>query len=301
MRKIERLLNLISALLATEKPLSRHQIRERIPGAYTESDESFRRSFERDKDELRALGIPISLERIPGTDPPLDGYRILKSDYEANHPFLEEDEIAALHLASNLIQFSEEDTDSPFYKMGGVLQEKKSAISEIPTESSHQTIIEALAEHSTILFAYKNEKREVDPYRLVFSQGNWYLIAYDRGREDIRHFRVDRIEGKIEITSKKFELSDDLFEILQEPAWRFGEEEKIVKFKVQNSHATWALEILGDKNKIEKLSDGSIIFTELVRDWGKFMIFVFSFLDAAEVLEPPEARAAIIDWLEALV
>ena len=93
MRKIERLLNLISALLATEKPLSRHQIRERIPGAYTESDESFRRSFERDKDELRALGIPISLERIPGTDPPLDGYRILKSDYEANHPFLEEDEI----------------------------------------------------------------------------------------------------------------------------------------------------------------------------------------------------------------
>ena len=103
MKKIERLLNLNSALLSTERPLSRHDIRERIPGAYAENDESFRRTFERDKNELKTLGLPISMERIPGTDPPLDGYRIRQSDYEANHPVLDAEEIAALHLASNLI------------------------------------------------------------------------------------------------------------------------------------------------------------------------------------------------------
>ena len=73
MKKIERLLNLVSALLDAEKPLSRQSIRERIPGAYSENDESFRRTFERDKDELRALGIPIpmftvlfAIGRLPG-------------------------------------------------------------------------------------------------------------------------------------------------------------------------------------------------------------------------------------------
>ncbi len=74
-------MNLISALLSTERPLSRHQIRERIPGAYAESDESFRRTFERDKDELRALGLPISVERIPGSYPTLEGYRIHRIEY----------------------------------------------------------------------------------------------------------------------------------------------------------------------------------------------------------------------------
>ena len=82
----------------------------------------------------RALGIPISLNKVPVTDPPVDGYQILKVDYEADHPVLEADEIAALHLASNLFHLSGEDTESIFYKMGGVLQENKSALSEIPTE-----------------------------------------------------------------------------------------------------------------------------------------------------------------------
>ena len=121
--------------LATEKPLSRHTIRERIPGAYSENDESFRRTFERDKDELRALGLPISVERIPGTDPPLEGYRIHQSEYEADHPLLDPEEIAALHLASNLVHLEGDDLDSPFYKMGGVLQGKATTLSEIPSES----------------------------------------------------------------------------------------------------------------------------------------------------------------------
>ena len=122
MKKIERLLNLVSALLDAEKPLSRQSIRERIPGAYSENDESFRRTFERDKDELRSLGIPISLHTVPGTHPPVDGYQILKGDYEADHPILDADEIAALHLASNLFHLSGADTESIFHIMGGVLQ-----------------------------------------------------------------------------------------------------------------------------------------------------------------------------------
>ena len=80
MKKIERLLNLISALLSTERPLSRDELRERIPGAY-----EVRRTFERDKAELKALGLPISLERIPGTDPPSEGYRIHQRENDTDN------------------------------------------------------------------------------------------------------------------------------------------------------------------------------------------------------------------------
>ena len=300
MKKIERLLNLISALLSTEKPLSRHSIRERIPGAYSENDESFRRTFERDKDELRALGLPISLEKIPGTDPPLEGYRIHKSDYEADHPLLDNEEIAALHLASNLIHLQGDDIDSPFYKMGGVLQEKAAPVSEIPTETLMEICMHALVEHLSVIFKYKSEMREVNPYRLVFAGGKWYLIAHDKNREAIRHFRLDRIQGEIELTTEKFELNDDVSEISQEPPWRFGEEKNEVQLKVDKTHASWALEMIGEKALYEELSDGSIILYETVRDWRIFRTFVLSFLDAAELLEPPECRESLIEWLESI-
>ena len=293
-------MNLISALLWTERPLSRNELRKRIPGAYAESDESFRRTFERDKDELRGLGLPISVELIPGTDPPLEGYRIHQSEYEADHPLLDPEEIAALHLASNLIHLQDDDIDSPFYKMGGVLRDKTSTLGEIPNERLIDVCLNALIERSTITFTYKNEKREVNPIRVVFSGSNWYLIAYDKDRLDIRHFRLDRIEGEIELTLEKFTPHTEVSEISQEPPWRFGEEERLVELKIDKSHTAWALEVIGETAVYKELPDGSIILHEVVRDWKIFRSFIFSFLDSAEVLKPPESRKEIIHWLESM-
>ena len=69
MKKLERLLDLVALLLEAERPLGRHEIRDGLPpGAYADDDEAFRRTFERDKDELRNLGIPIEVESFPGWD-----------------------------------------------------------------------------------------------------------------------------------------------------------------------------------------------------------------------------------------
>ena len=58
--KTERLLNLVIALLSTRMPLSKARIRAAVPQYHgTASDEAFDRMFERDKDELRELGIPL--------------------------------------------------------------------------------------------------------------------------------------------------------------------------------------------------------------------------------------------------
>ena len=99
--KTERLLNLVIALLSTRMPLSKARIRAAVPQYHgTASDEAFDRMFERDKDELRELGIPLVTSVI---DPVFDdelGYRIDKREYALPEISFEPDEVAALSLAA---------------------------------------------------------------------------------------------------------------------------------------------------------------------------------------------------------
>ena len=67
--KLERLMNLVAVLLDTMRPLSAEELRDQVPG-YPESGTTFHRAFERDKEDLRELGVPLVVEPIPGIDPP---------------------------------------------------------------------------------------------------------------------------------------------------------------------------------------------------------------------------------------
>src|SRR5207248_5237416 len=78
--RLERLINLIAALLEAERPLTSEELHQRLPG-YAENQAAFRRSFERDKDALREMGIPLALEAVDASQPHLEGYRIPKDEY----------------------------------------------------------------------------------------------------------------------------------------------------------------------------------------------------------------------------
>ena len=99
--KTERLLNLVLVLLYTRRPLSKAQIRTLVPqyGA-TASTEAFDRMFERDKDELRGLGVPLATEEIDAFHEDEPGYRIHQRDYALPDIDFEPDELAVLGLAS---------------------------------------------------------------------------------------------------------------------------------------------------------------------------------------------------------
>lgn len=301
MTKLERLLNLVSALLATEKPLSREMIRERIPGAYSDSKESFRRTFERDKDELRRLGVPLSIERISGEDPPIEGYRILHSEYSADAPELDLDEIAALHLASNLVRLNGERQDSAFFKLGGVPGADISPLGNIQVDDRVNQIMNAIVKRVQISFTYNGKDRLLEAHRLLFKNGKWYLIAFDILRGENRNFRVDRIEGHIEITSKTFTPSEAIEKIGDEPSWRFGENQhEPIDFLVNESHALWATQYLTEDSIKEKFPNGSVLFSEEVRNWEKFRSFLITFLDAVEIVHPQESRQKFSEWLRAM-
>ena len=104
MDKLERLLNLTAALLHTPRPLSASELRARMAGAYSEDLTAFRRMFERDKSDLRAIGVPIEVTTLYRLDPPVEGYRIPAAAYAGRDVRFDPDELAALHLATNLVR-----------------------------------------------------------------------------------------------------------------------------------------------------------------------------------------------------
>ena len=89
MDKLERLLNLTAALLSTSRPLSAAELRERLgKSAYSDNKAAFRRTFERDKADLRAIGVPLEVSTLRGSDPPVEGYRIPAAQYSGRDPAL---------------------------------------------------------------------------------------------------------------------------------------------------------------------------------------------------------------------
>src|ERR671921_198826 len=103
--KTERLLNLVICLLSTRRPLTKAQIRQAVPQyAENTSTEAFERMFERDKDELRDLGIPLvtSFEDTLFEDEV--GYRVDRDAYALPQVSFEPDELAVLGLASRVWQ-----------------------------------------------------------------------------------------------------------------------------------------------------------------------------------------------------
>src|SRR5688500_18838113 len=118
--RLERLLNLTAALLNATRPLTSSDLAELVPGYPDPADKAtFRRAFERDKESLREMGIPVQLVEVPGSDPPEQGYRIRRQDYALRDPGLEPDELAAIHLATAAVRMDGLPGTEAVWKLGG--------------------------------------------------------------------------------------------------------------------------------------------------------------------------------------
>lgn len=208
-RKTERLLNLVICLLATRRYLTVDRIREAVPG-YPESDEAFKRMFERDKDELRELGVPLET----GTDSVWDdepGYRIRRADYELPPISLEPDESAVLALAARVWQRA----SLAGAASGALLKLRAAGIdtgTATPpgieprvdtTESSFPALWRAVRDRRPVEFDYRvagdadPQRRRLEPWGVVSWHGRWYVTGHDRDREAVRVFRLSRIAGDV--------------------------------------------------------------------------------------------------------
>src|SRR5258708_6269710 len=161
--KLERLLNLTAALLETSRPLSAADVARRVYG-YPQERGAFRRTFERDKEDLREMGIPIVLSEIPGTDPPETGYRIPKDQYYLRDPGLEPDELAALHLAASTVRLDGIEGAGGLWKLGGRPVDAETAdtgpeVTPIPVDKGLVVLWDAAHERKPVTFTYPGESR----------------------------------------------------------------------------------------------------------------------------------------------
>ena len=306
MKKLERLLDLVALLLEAQRPLSRREIREALPpGAYADDDESFRRTFERDKDDLRRLGLPIVLEGVPGSDGARTGYRIHRSEMEADLPALDPDELASLALASAMVGFDEAAPDVPIWMLGGTGGhgdlDRARPLAEVPGGSVVRDLMRAVTGGLVVSFVYKGERRTVEPHRLVFTKGHWQLSGRDRKRLAGRQYRCDRFESGVDVGDERIEAPTEPTEVREDHAWQFGDSQPVpFMLLVDERHVTWLTGFLRSAEVIERREDGSIIVQEMVREPDAFRSFVLTFLDGAEVLEPAWFRDEMVAWLEAL-
>ena len=210
-RKTERLLNLVICLLATRRYLSADQIRRTVAGYEDLGDEAFKRKFERDKEDLRDLGIPLET----GSDSPFDdepGYRIRRDDYSLPDIAFEPAELAVLGVAARTWQHA---------SLGGqafeaVLKLRAAGVDiddAVPvaietrvatSEPAFEPLRRAATDRRPVAFDYRTPgaTRHVEPWGLVSWHGRWYLAAYDNDRADTRVFRLSRIVGAVEPVGK---------------------------------------------------------------------------------------------------
>lgn len=302
MTKLERLLNLTAALLATERPLPVDELRVRLEG-YSDSDDAFRRAFERDKESLRLMGIPISVEPIHGTDPPGSGYRIHPGDYGGVDPQLEPDELAALHLAATKVRLEGIDGAGVMQTLGGgSVEGDDEVLAELPAHDELGPLFEATRAKRQVEFRYGDTVRRVEPWHLSFHRGHWYINGWDHVREAERLYRVDRFASEVTVGGPAVVDRPERpsSNAARRPAWEMGDDEPVeATIRIDPDLSMWARAHLGPDAEVIEHADGSIDATLSVRNVEAFRSFVLTFLDRAEVLAPPELRTDLIEWLEA--
>ena len=215
--KTERLLNLVICLLYTRMPLSKAKIRDAVPQyGTTASDEAFDRMFERDKDELRDLGIPLVTEPLDVFFDDEPGYRIDRREYALPEISFAADELAVLGLASRA--WAQASLAGPAaqalrkLEAAGVERDDSSLIGIEPrvrtAEPAFEPVKNAVLQRIPVAFLYRAAgagepvTRHVQPWGIASWHGRWYLTGFDTDRDAPRVFRLGRIEGEVARESK---------------------------------------------------------------------------------------------------
>lgn len=376
--KTQRWLDLIAYLVGRRFPVAVDELMEKVP-AYavkwvegSDTDRaSVRRTFERDKDELRDLGIPI--ETAAWRDPwgeEHHGYSLARRDFYL--PYLKllersagEGERAAppgqeggdrpargrngprappgdparpgevelspddagtaldaLRRAASLPSFPlAREARSGFRKLAFDLEPERfdrtpvlfvPAPSEEDESGELRLLNEALLARKRVAFTYhgiyrdRTTERDVAPYALLFHHGHWYLVGHDALRDDVRIFRLSRMQdvrpNRSAPRTPDFQIPGDfqLSDFVARDAWELGEpDEEPLQARVlfRFPRSLWA-ERNGKGEPVEERADGAAVRSFQVRQVDPFLRWVLSLEGDAEVLGPPELRRALRDLAE---
>jgi len=214
--RTERLVNLVICLLSTRWFLTAAQIAATVPGYEHDPDdprdhEAFQRKFERDKAELRELGVPLETGTASAFDAE-PGYRIAAREYALPDVRLEPDEAAAVGIAARLWQHAglSAAASSGLAKLraAGIDVDPSATLGVEPVvtvDPAFAPLTTAARQRRAVTFDYRTPEgdapvtRRLEPWGVVCWQGRWYVVGHDRDRRATRCFRLSRIVGTVRL------------------------------------------------------------------------------------------------------
>ncbi len=314
MHPLERLVDLVALLLESPRPVTFDHIRDTMPEAYGQEDvASAKRMFERDKDVLRDIGVPIEVVPTDVWDVE-QGYVIPKDRYYLPEIDLTPEEISALFVAAHT-GGQDASAEQAMRKLlygadGGLLTGVTPAplAAEAISDARLAAAAEAVAEHRVLRFSYRTARgdassRSVDPWGLVFRGGHWYVVGRDHERGDVRAFRLSRVTGELaqggpaDPSPQGFRASEHV----QVGPWGPGEPGERARLAFAPEVSWWATRGVEGAVQERTRADGWVEVSLPAAPGDGLVSWILSFGPDAEVLEPREVRDEVIRRLEALL
>ena len=309
-RRAERLVNLVICLLSTRQFLTAERIREAVPGYETSdgtarADEAFKRMFERDKAELRDLGVPLETGRNSAFDSE-DGYRITRREYELPPLSFDAAEAAAVGLAARLWQSATLGTPARNalvkLRAGGTDIDVSAPPGAVPhidaSDPSLPPLLEAARNSRPVRFDYVKvgssmpERRTIEPWGVLSWRRRWYVVGNDRDRGEPRSFRLSRISGDVEVFEAPGSYQRPAgIDLLRYVAQRPPDQSAQARIRVSGSRT----------GQLRRLATGEQdgVLSINYSDVGWLARIVASAGTSARVLGPPELIDAVVSRLRA--
>lgn len=315
--RTERLVNLVICLLSTRRYLTAAQIAATVPGYEHDPDdprdhEAFQRKFERDKAELRELGVPLET----GTASVFDsepGYRIAHREYALPDIPLEPDEAAAVGIAARLWQHAglAAAASSGLAKLraAGVDVDPQATLGLEPVvtvDPAFEPLTAAARDRQVVGFDYRvpdgdgPTPRHLQPWGVVCWRGRWYVVGHDLDRGATRCFRLSRIVGAVRRAGRAGAYTPpvgvDLISHVARwsgPVERPGRARVLVRPGRAVGLRRWARPIGSDP-------DGDELELPYADPDGLAGVLV-GYGPDVRVLDPPEVREAVIQRLKEIV
>jgi proteasome accessory factor B len=315
--RTERLVNLVICLLSTRRFLTAAQIATTVAGYEhdprdAKAHEAFQRKFERDKAELRELGVPLE----SGTASAFDaepGYRITRRDYALPDIILEPDEAAAIGIAARLWQHaglaSAATSGLAKLRAAGVDVDPQATLGVEPVvtvDAAFGPLTTASRARQAVVFDYrvpeqdKPTTRRFQPWGVVCWRGRWYTVGHDLDRDAERCFRLSRIVGTVRKSGRagSYEPPKGIDLISYVAHWSGPVEHKNrTTLRIKPGRAAgvrrWATSVTAD--------DGFDRVELSYSDAHGFARWLVGYGSDVEVLDPPEVRDAVVAHLTGML
>jgi proteasome accessory factor C len=329
--KLIRQLSLISYLMAERRPVTALEIRRDVEGYSGMNEDAFARRFYADRSELESLGIHLTVEKPPDAVAEQENYSLRPEQFHLPAIEFTDAELAALGTALSLLDGKFAYAEPLRLALQQLSWGRPSPLRApdqqpialgIKAEAGGQELSQRLAKvetaifrGKTILFDYYTMERDelgtrkVDPYHLLFRDGQFYLVGRAHDRAAVRVFRLSRMRGKVAYATKAehdfrrpTREEFDPREYASRATWQFGETQGTAEIRVSERIAWQVTRHFGRFGEVRPVDgdEGAVIFTTPYASARMLASWVLRLGEHARVVGPPELEEEVAERIELL-